>query len=258
MSQIGPVCLLGRHTGLFFIFAGMKPHMLFLHGAAGASTQLRAISAKLSSHYTVHLYDFPGHGGQPLPEEPFSIPFFAAKVAEHIRANQWESVTIFGASMGGAVGLYLAKEHPELVEQVITLGTKFHWDTATAEKEVKMLQPDVIAVKVPSFAAALEKMHAPVDWKQILAGIAQMMIAMGQDNPLQAEDLKTITVPALILLGDRDKMVSFDETVQVYKWLPEAAFGVLPNTPHPAELVNPDVISAIVLANQSSRKPIAG
>lgn len=236
----------------------MKPHMLFLHGAAGASHQLRAIAAKLSSHYTVHLYDFPGHGGQPLPEQPFSIPFFAAAVAEHIRANQLESVTIFGASMGGAVGLYLAKEHPALVEKVITLGTKFHWDGPTAEKEVKLLQPDVMMVKVPAFAASLEKMHAPVDWKLVVTGIAQMMVTMGKENPLQADDLKAITVPALILLGDRDRMVSFEETVQVYKLLPEAAFGVLPNTPHPAELVNPDVISAIVLANQSSRKPMAG
>lgn len=247
-----------RHTGLFFIFAGMKPHMLFLHGAAGASYQLRAIAAKLSSHYTVHLYDFPGHGGEPLPEAPFSIPLFAAAVAEHIRVQQLESVTIFGASMGGAVGLYLAKEHPELVEKVITLGTKFHWDAATAEKEIKLLQPDIIAVKVPAFAATLEKMHAPVDWKLVLAGIAQMMIEMGKENPLHADALRSITVPALILLGDRDRMVSFEETVQVYKLLPEAAFGVLPNTPHPAELVNPDVISTIVLANQSSRKPIAG
>lgn len=232
--------------------------MLFLHGAAGASHQLKAIAARLSSHFTVHMYDFPGHGGQPMPEQAFSIPFFAAVVADHIRANQWESVTIFGASMGGAVGLYLAKAHPALVDRVITLGTKFHWDIPTAEKEVKLLQPDVIAVKVPAFAATLEKMHAPEDWKQVLAGIAAMMMDMGKENPLQEEDFKSIPVPVLLLLGDRDRMVSFDETVQVYEWLPEAAFGVLPNTPHPAELVNADVVTAIVLANQSSKKPIAG
>ena len=37
------------------------------------------------------------------------------------------------------------------------------------------------------------------------------------------------------MLGDRDKMVSLDETVAVYKSLPNAEMCVLPNTPHPLE-----------------------
>lgn len=47
-----------------------------------------------------------------------------------------------------------------------------------------------------------------------------------------------IDIPILILLGDGDKMVTLDETVNVYKLLPNAQFGVLPNTPHPIEQVN--------------------
>ncbi|WP_343669239.1 alpha/beta hydrolase [Chitinophaga sp.] len=235
-----------------------KPQLLLLHGAIGASHQLQAIAEALSAHYTIHLYDFPGHGGQPLPAGPFSISFFAAAVADYIREQQLENLTIFGASMGGYVALYLAKNHPELVDRIITLGTKFHWDPATAEKETQLLQPETMLVKVPGFAQALEKMHAPTDWKVVVERTAQMMLAMGAENPLQPDDFKNISTPTLILLGDRDRMVSFEETLQTYKLLPDAGLGVLPHTPHPAELVNAQLVTAIILANQSSKKPIAG
>lgn len=236
----------------------MKPHLLLLHGAIGASFQLKAIADALSDHYTIHLYDFPGHGGQPLPEAPFSISLFSAAVADYIRSHHLENLTIFGASMGGYVALYLAATHPSLVDRIITLGTKFHWDPATALKETKMLQPDTMLEKVPAFAHALEKMHAPNNWKVVVEKTAAMMIEMGTHNPLQADDFKNITIPVLLLLGDRDRMVSFEETIQVYKLLPDAGFGVLPHTPHPAELVNAQLLAAIILNHQSSKKPIAG
>lgn len=232
--------------------------MLFLHGAIGASSQLKAIAAALSAHYDIHFFDFPGHGGQPLPDGPFSIEFFAESVANHIRSQGLNNLTIFGASMGGYVALHVASTQPGLIDRIITLGTKFHWDAAVAEKETKMLHPETMLAKVPAFAAALEKMHAPNDWKIVVERTAAMMRSMGTNNPLQGDDFKNILVPVLLLLGDRDRMVSFEETIQVYKLLPDAGFGVLPHTPHPAELVNAQLVTAVILSNQSNKKPIAG
>ena len=47
-----------------------------------------------------------------------------------------------GHSMGGYVALKLALKRPELVDRIITLGTKFNWTPEVAAKEVKMLNPD--------------------------------------------------------------------------------------------------------------------
>lgn len=232
--------------------------MLFLHGAIGASSQLKAIASAMSAHYDIHFFDFPGHGGQPLPDSPFSIQLFSEAVANHIRTQGLENLTIFGASMGGYVALHLAATQPGLADNIITLGTKFHWDPAVAEKETKMLHPETMAAKVPAFAAALEKMHAPNDWKVVVERTAAMMLSMGKDNPLKGDDFKSISIPVLLLLGDRDRMVSFEETIQVYKILPDAGFGALPRTPHPAELVDGQLVTAIVLSNQFNKKPIAG
>ena len=65
-----------------------------------------------------------------------------------------------------------------------------------------------------------------------------MLVEMGKDNPLKAVDYPAIQHPVLLMLGDRDKMVPLDETVEVYKSLPKAQLAILPNTAHPIEMVN--------------------
>ena len=61
---------------------------------------------------------------------------------------------------------------------------------------------------------------------------------MGGANPLAVEDFVAVLAKVLLLLGDRDKMVTLDETVAVFRQLPVAQLGVLPETYHPIETVD--------------------
>jgi pimeloyl-ACP methyl ester carboxylesterase len=140
--------------------------------------------------------------------------------------------------MGGYVAMYLAKHHPQKIKKIITLATKFTWDKTIAEKEIKMLNAEKIEEKLPDFANSLKKRHVPNNWKTVLEKTAAMLIEMGNDNPLKPEDYENIQHPVLLMLGDRDKMVTLDETLEVYKNLPNAQLAVLPNTPHPIEMIN--------------------
>lgn len=223
----------------------MQP-LLLLHGAIGASDQHLPLAHKLEDTFQTHLPDFSGHGGAPLKDAPFSIELFAADVLQFMSDKKMEQVSIFGYSMGGYVGMYLAKHYPEKINKVITLATKFHWDAKIAAKEVLMLNPGKIQQKLPAFAETLGKRHAPNDWKEVLAKTAEMMIALGNDNPLKPEDYASIKTPAMILIGDRDKMVTLEETVAVYKNLPNAQLGILPNTPHPIEQVDMSLLAFII------------
>lgn len=220
--------------------------LLLLHGAIGSSVQLQPLADALSGHYDVHLFNFPGHGGTPMPVESFSIKTFAAYTLKYIEENKLRNIIVFGYSMGGYTAIYLAKEHPQLFTRIITLGTKFHWDEPTAAREVKMLDADTIAAKVPAFAKTLEQIHAPNNWKEVLQLTAAMLTAMGKNNPLKPEDYPQITTPVLVMLGDRDNMVSLEETVQVYKQLPNARMAVLPGTPHPVEKTGVGMIAFFI------------
>jgi pimeloyl-ACP methyl ester carboxylesterase len=223
----------------------MKPNLLLLHGALGSDDTLQPLAQALEEHFSVHTLNFPGHGGTEMPDH-FAIPSFVNYVKNFCNENHLQQASIFGYSMGGYVAMHLAKQQPELVKKMATLATKFHWDEATSAREVKMLQPDVIEQKVPKLAAQLQQRHAPNDWKQLVQQTAAMLSAMGADNPLKPEDYAGIQTPVLIMLGDRDKMVSMDETLNVYKGLPQAQLAVLPSTPHPLEQVDVNLLAFLL------------
>jgi pimeloyl-ACP methyl ester carboxylesterase len=233
------------HCILNLYLSVMQP-LILLHGAIGAAAQLAPLADALSAHYSVHTLHFTGHGGRPYGTEQFSMKLFANDILGFMEEQRLEKASIFGYSMGGFAGMCLAKDHPDKVDKIITLATKYHWDPAIAAKEIQMLNPDKIEQKVPAFAATLRDLHAPNDWKDVLKKTADMMTALGNDNTLKLADHSSISTPALLLLGDRDKMVSLDETVAVYKALPNAQMGILPNTPHPLEQVDTQLLAFFI------------
>jgi esterase/lipase len=142
--------------------------------------------------------------------------------------------------MGGYVGLFLARFYPDRIGKVFTLATKFHWHEETAKREASMLDPSKIMEKFPAFAEELKNRHSPEDWSVVLSKTAEMMINLGHNNTLKDADYKAIENEVQVSVGDRDKMVSIEETLGVYRHLKNARMLVLPDTLHPIEKVEGD------------------
>ncbi|WP_212000466.1 alpha/beta fold hydrolase [Chitinophaga sp. HK235] len=212
-----------------------KLPILLLHGALGAGIQFQALAAQLEPYYDVHIINFSGHGDVPFSTNGFSIHVFAAEVLEYLDRQQLDFVHVFGYSMGGYVAMYLARHYPEKIGRVMTLATKYNWNEATASNEVKQLDPVLIEEKVPGFARILQERHVSNDWKEVVSRTAQLITELGHQSLLKQQDFAQVASPCMLLLGDRDNMVSFSETIEVYKSLPEAQLTILPDTAHPLE-----------------------
>ena len=220
--------------------------VLLLHGALGSKTQLDSLKAKLlASGFKVYSLNFSGHSGEPFAKT-FGIEAFAEDVFNFIEEREINKVNIFGYSMGGYVAAWLALKHPERVNKIVTLGTKFDWDPVSAEKEIKKVNPEKIQEKVPAFARILEGRHAPNDWKDLLNKTGTMMKSLG-DSPLLTKNiLEKISHDILILLGDHDDMADAAYSKEVASFLPEGEFKVLENTHHPIERTDLDLLSKIL------------
>jgi esterase/lipase len=212
-------------------------HILLLHGAIGAKDQLQTLAKQLEEQFIVHTLNFRGHGGETMPDA-FSIETFAQDVLNFLERKKIEKISIFGYSMGGYVALYLAKHHPKKVEKIFTLATKFLWSPDIAIKETKMLNAEKIAEKIPAFAKTLEERHAPNNWKALLSMTAEMMTALGNKNLLQLNDYENIGHRVMIGIGDKDTMVTLEETIEVYRKLKNGTLIVFPDTQHPIEKVD--------------------
>lgn len=219
--------------------------ILLLHGALGSQEQLLPLKKLLDKSFRVYTYNFPGHGGRPVDAD-FSFEHFADDLLQWLAENNLATVFIFGFSMGGYAGLYLAKHFPNLVEAVATLGTKLHWDEATSDKQTSMLSPEKMEAKVPAFAEELRQRHAPNDWRDVVRRTAKMMTDLGTNNPLQLQDFASINCPVLLMVGDRDNMVSLVETDTVYRQLKHGKLAVLPATHHPIEKADATMISVVL------------
>ncbi|MBC5994057.1 alpha/beta fold hydrolase [Pontibacter cellulosilyticus] len=213
-------------------------NLLLLHGALGSAATLNPIKQALQDKYNVYTLDFSGHGGLAIPDEPYSMQLFSNDIKELLDKEGIEQAHIFGYSMGGYAALYFALQYPNRVSSIFTLATKFAWSPEAAEKESKMLNPEKIEQKVPAFAQTLTQRHSPQDWKQVMLKTAEMMHQLGAAPALTSENLPQLHIPVCVGVGDKDNMVTVEETLWAYRLLPNASMLVLPDTRHPLETVS--------------------
>ena len=223
------------------------PQVLLLHGALGNRKSFARIENLLNENFEIHSLDFSGHGEESIEEDDnFSIELFSKNVIDHLNKNKIERINIFGYSMGGYVALNMCISNPDRVEKVFTLGTKIFWTQEDAEKEIRMLDADKMIQKIPSFVDELQRRHTKTDWRIMLKKTAEMMINLGNNNLLSEGVLSAIQHIVRLGIGDKDSMAGVEDTINAYKYLPNAQLEVFPNMLHPLEKINNKKLAASV------------
>lgn len=225
----------------------MKPTLLLLHGALGCKKNFTPLLPLLEEHYTVHSLDFSGHG-EKVSSVNYGIPHFAKELEEYILKHQIQDCKIFGYSMGGYVALKAAAHGLENIQQILTLGTKFDWSTEAAEKEVKMLNPEKMAEKIPKYVGYLKSLHGN-KWDLVVKGTAKLMLDLAHGDKLNEQEWHSIKQEVRIALGDKDHMVSLEESKEASSKLSNSDFILLEDWPHPIEKVDMERLQSLILDN---------
>jgi len=215
----------------------MLPPLILLHGALGHPDQFRQLELLLHTQFDIHTLCFRGHGPQALSPQGIPVEELVQQVADYVKENELNQLTIFGYSLGGYVALLYAHQEPDRVKSVLTLATKMSWSAAIAAQERKLLIPEQIIKKIPAYAEQLARWHGQHKWKQLVLSTGDMMQRLGAFPLLQEAQLKAIANPVQMMVGDQDKMVSITETLEATQLIPGASFAVLPSSKHPFEQV---------------------
>lgn len=110
--------------------AGPVPVVL-LHGLTDASTCWPTVLPRYAGTRPVVALDARGHGGTPLPDEPFTVAALAADAAAALRALDLGPALVVGHSMGGVTAQELALTAPDLVAGLVLEDPA--WRTAEPE-----------------------------------------------------------------------------------------------------------------------------
>lgn len=220
--------------------------LVLLHGALGAGSQLQPLAKALSGAYDVQVYEFPGHGARAAEPAEFTMEFLVADFHNWLVAHAAEPVDVFGFSMGGYAALVLAGIQPHLFNRIVTLGTKFNWTFSEAEKETAKLDAGILAQKAPQYVEYLQQLH-DMHWQKLLEGTRGLMMGLGQNPLLNDVVFKTIQTPVTLMLGELDKMVTRDETVQAKNAMPNGEFRLVDGFVHPLERLDTAKLAEVVV-----------
>lgn len=220
--------------------------LILLHGALASKNQFDHFIPKLDKSTQATAINFSGHGGTLMPLGGYTFETFANDILNHINQNKLEKVNLFGYSMGGYAALYFAKLHPNKVNKIFTLNTKFNWDPTSTARETAKLNAEKMITKVPAFANNLMMLHGMQVWRNVLQETENMMINLTKQVGLTPDDFKQLNTEITIACSDKDLTATLKENMDIYQLLPNAHFLCLPNTSHPFEQINLDLLATFV------------
>jgi pimeloyl-ACP methyl ester carboxylesterase len=103
-----------------YVGKGDREAVCLLNGLAMHTRAWFGVLPRLLDRYDVVLYDYLGQGRSSCPDEPYSIPAFAAYLPKILDVLRIEKVHALGVSYGGFVAAEVARLFPERL-QTLTL-----------------------------------------------------------------------------------------------------------------------------------------
>jgi pimeloyl-ACP methyl ester carboxylesterase len=222
---------------IFYEEYGQGRPLLLIHGGLLTGASWGPYVPAFAEHYRVIAPDSRGHGRTANPGGNLSYGLLADDMAALVQALDLQKPLIYGYSDGGQVAIELGMRYPDLPGALV-IGGAYPELTEESQKSVRTLlgeadTPDVdierFEREYPDFAEGLRKDHGPGAWKSLVKQVKPMWNAMLNYTP---EAFASITVPTLVLVGDRDGFLPVEDSVAMYRLLPNAELMVVPGAGH--------------------------
>ena len=248
--------------------------LVLLHGLSDSSASMRVLMDRLPRGVRAIAITQRGHGDSSRPFGPYTTDAFVADLTAVMDQLHIGRAVVFGHSMGSVVAQRFAIAHPHRVSGLVLEGAfpglkgnpavKAFYEAERQAQEVELLnwrnalqaveldpafarefQLSTIARPLPPAFIDLisrESLKLPARaWKQILQDMMQVDTAA---------DLARLSVPALLLWGDRDTFVLRSDQERLNRALKGSTLVVFEGTGHDPHWEEPgrtaDLVAAFV------------
>jgi pimeloyl-ACP methyl ester carboxylesterase len=225
--------------------------VLLSHGFAASSQMWQPNIGALSAGRPVITWDLRGHGRSGAPDDPaqYSQEASLADMAGVLDACGVARVVAAGLSLGGYLSLAFYQACPARVAALVLCDTgpgyrsdeaRQGWNDRAAAQAARLQRDGLAALgDSPETRAAGHRSAAG------LAHAARGILT--QRDAAVMESLPSITVPTLVLVGDRDRPFLAAAGYMAAK-IPGAVHAVIPDAGHASNIDQPDLFNQQVLA----------
>jgi len=241
---------------MYYEIHGDGSPLALLHGAMGTiDSCFGKLLPALAATRQVVAVELQGHGHTADVDRPLSYRQMAADTAALLEALGIGLADLVGYSLGGAVAMQLAMQHPGMARRVVFAGgTSYRRDGLYPDM---LAEPEAAADDLTGSVwhqAYLRVAPDPGRWPDLVAknGDLDRTFAGWPD-----EDLRAMTTPMLLIIGDSD-IVRPEHTMKMFRLLgggvigdlaglPASQLAVLPGTSHVGLLDRVDWLQSMIL-----------
>lgn len=230
--------------------------VVLLHGLYASSTMWYPNMGTLAKYHRIYAIDF-------LLEPGKSERVGNVKNLEDINAwyqeifNQLgiDQFNLVGASRGGWLATYLALQQKSRIRNLVLLSPAqtFNWITPGSDALALVtyqVNPDEknLMPYLETLSENVENIKQPFIDQLLLAGQEKSFDKfILQMRPFSDDELKSLTMPTLVLVGDEDVINDEDIFKKVKNLLPHSETGVIPDAGHFLSIDQADTVNQIIL-----------
>jgi len=234
--------------------------LILLHGYVDSWHSFERVLPHLPKSIRVFALTQRGHGDASRPTVGYAPHDFATDLVAFMDALDLETAVIAGGSSGGIVARRFAMDHPRRAEGLVLIGSPLTlggkpgvldlWDSTISKMEdpidpdfVRTFTESQLALKVPrTFLETMieENLKVPARvWKATFEGLLE-------DH--SSEELNRITVPTLIIWGDKDTTIPLGDQETLLKRIRGSRLLVYPGAGHALYWEEPSHIASDIQA----------
>jgi len=230
--------------------------LVLLHGFLFDKHVWGAFSEELEPHFTLVMFDMPGHGAAPAFAADTGFEAFAHEVKQVMHDLGFASFAVLGHSMGGYAALALAKVYPQSVTKLVLINS-----TSFADTEERKLQRLRSLTLIRKNAQRFYQSFIPTlfhsEDKQIIAhliaraahhqvdGMVRAVEVM-RDRKDYSEAINITRIPILFYAGKFDVLINDEHYTRIAANLPHAQIVSSEHSAHMSFMEEPKTCSAAV------------
>jgi pimeloyl-ACP methyl ester carboxylesterase len=245
------------------------PPLVCLHGLGATWTAWRAVGERLADSFRVVLPDLPGFGRSPaMPDGRFPLYAVAERLEEALDELGVRQAVVAGHSMGGGMAIVHALARPRDVRALVLVAPAgliatgavrriwrqplLHRLSREVTRAVAPALPRSHALRRRAFAGLVDDPQAldPQTMAELAAGsVAARSTGAAGTAIVHAglrDRLDRLTMPALVVFGERDRVIDPTGGPLLAAALPSAELLLLPQTGHLPMIERPDEVSAAI------------